>query len=143
MDTTAVCQGLLQHPDNPEAALDTALALLEFGICYRHLPDLTILVTDDVSTAAERARQRDQRDLTPEQTTFMRRARVLHERLAATDPVRYRVIDRRCADERQAAEQIRTWIHNARTGLDCVREPWQGPAARCMYCGHRADQPPA
>lgn len=137
VDTTAVCQGLLENPHDLDAALDTALALLEFAASYRPLPDLTILVTDDAAAALERAERRDRRIFTPEQAAFMGNARILHERLAATDPVRYRVADRRHLDEHEAAAQIRTWIHDAGTSLSCVAEPWQGPEAHCMYCGRR------
>lgn len=139
MDTTAVCQGLLMHPDGHDAAFKTALALLDFGACYRPLPDLTILVTDDASVCAERAQVRDRRALTPEQTSFMRRARLLHEQLAGAAPVRYRVVDRRLVDEHQAAAQIRQLITGSRTDLECVREPWMGAGAPCMYCNSRAE----
>lgn len=142
VDTTAVCQALLLHPDTPDAALDTAKALLDFASSYRPLPDLSILITDHAHAAIARTQQRDQRVLTPEQVTFMGEACALYERLAATDPARYRVVDRRTLDEHQAAKLIRTWIHDARTGLSCVREPWQAPGARCMYCGRCAEPAP-
>lgn len=142
VDTTAVCQALLLHPDDPDAALETTTALLELAASYRPLPDLTILVTDDASEAVVRAQRRDRRLFTTEQATFMREACALYERLAATDPARYRVVDRRSVDEDEAAELIRAWIHDAGTDLGCVREPWQGPGARCMYCGHRAETAP-
>ena len=51
VDTTAVCQALLLHPGDGDAALDTATALLELASSYRPLPDLTILVTDDACEA--------------------------------------------------------------------------------------------
>ncbi|MGV9383615.1 thymidylate kinase [Nonomuraea sp. NPDC003707] len=143
VDTTAVCQALLLHPDNPDAALKTAKALLDFASAYRPLPDLTILITDDARQAIARIHQRDRRVLTSEQAAFMGEACALYERLAATDPARYRVVDRRTVDEHEAAELIRAWIHNARTGLGCVREPWQGSGARCMCCGHPAELAPA
>lgn len=143
VDTTAVCQALQLHPGAPDAALDEAAALLELAASFRPLPDLTILVTDDASAAIERAQQRDKRTFTAEQATFMREACALYERLAATDPARYRVVDRRSVGEHEAAGQIRAWIHGARTGLSCVPEPWQGLGTCCMYCGHRADPVPA
>lgn len=143
VDTTAVCQALLLHPDDPDAALETATALLELASSYRPLPDLTILVTDDASEAVVRAQRRDRCVFTNEQATFMREACALFERLAATDPARYRVVDRRSVDEHEAAEQIRAWIHDAATDLDCLHEPWQGRGARCMCCGHRTESAPA
>ncbi|GAA3875316.1 thymidylate kinase [Streptomyces sedi] len=134
VDTTAVCQALLLHPDDPDTALQTAIDLLDLASSYRPLPDLTILVTDDVAKALERAQQRDRRIFTDEQADFMRAAGALFERLAATDPVRYRVVDRRDIDEHQAAEQIRTWLQGAGHDLTCLAEPWQGPGTACMFC---------
>lgn len=135
VDTTAVCQSLLLHPDDPDAALQSAIDLLGLASSYRPLPDLTILVTDDASKALERAQRRDRCVFTAEQADFMRAACTLFERLAATDPVRYRVVDRRHADEYEAAEQIQTWIEGAGSDLGHLVEPWQSPGAACMCCG--------
>ncbi|MFG2918120.1 dTMP kinase [Kitasatospora sp. NPDC048298] len=136
VDTTAVCQALLLHPGAPDAALRTATDLLDLASSWRPLPDLTILVTDDPAEALKRAQQRDQCVFTDEQARFMSEASALFERLAATDPVRYRVVDRRHVDEYEAADRIRTWIRGAGDGLGCLPEPWQGPGAACLCC-HR------
>ncbi|MFJ9821176.1 dTMP kinase [Streptomyces sp. NPDC101151] len=136
VDTTAVCQALL-HPDDPASALQTAIDLLDLAASYRPLPDLTILVTDDASKALERAQRRDRCVFTDEQADFMREASALFERLAATDPVRYRVVDRRHVDEYEAAEQIRAWIQGASGDLGCLVEAWQSSGAACMCCGQR------
>jgi dTMP kinase len=143
VDTTAVYQALLLCPNDPEAALDTARALLDLAASYRCLPDLTVLVTDDATQAVERAQRRDRRILTPEQSTFLVAACELYERLAATDPARYRVVDRRQVDEFEAAELIRSWILDAGADLGCVREPWQDPHAPCLCCGQGAEPVPA
>ncbi|TQS42794.1 thymidylate kinase [Cryptosporangium phraense] len=137
VDSTAVCQALLLDPDDADAALDTAIDLLELAASYRPLPDLTILVTDDADQAVERAQRRDQRVFTSEQGTFMRRAGALFEQVAAADPARYRVVDRRHVGEQVATELIRHWILGAGTNLACVRESWQDLAVRCIFCGRR------
>ncbi|WP_152363212.1 thymidylate kinase [Microlunatus speluncae] len=134
VDTTAVCQSLLLHPDDSDAALVTAQNLLALAAGYRPLPDLTILVTDDADQAVVRAQHRDQRVFTPEQVAFMGRACTLFERLAATDPGRYRVVDRRLVDELEAADLIATWIRTARANLSCLREPLLGVQAPCLCC---------
>lgn len=134
VDSTAVCQALLLHPDDPDAALGTATALLHLAASYRRLSDLTILVTDDACQAIVRAQQRDRYVFTEEQSAFMRGACALFERVAATDPARYRIVDRRTVGEHGAADLIQGWIQSAGTDLGCVREPWQGPQAGCMYC---------
>jgi dTMP kinase len=135
VDTTAVCQALQLHPHDLDAALDTAIALRNLAASYRPLPDLTILITDEASQAVERTQRRDACVFTSEQVAFMRDAGALYERLAATDPARYRVVDRRRVDEYEAAEVIRRLIQDAGTGLGCLYEPWQGPQARCICCG--------
>lgn len=142
VDSTAVCQALLLSPDDGDAALDTATALLDLASSYRPLPDLTILITDDASEAVARTQQRDHRVFTPEQAAFMHHAAALYERVAAADPERCRVVDRRMVDEHEAVDLIREWINDARADLNCLREPWQGPRARCMCCGSRADSTP-
>ncbi|MFG3429504.1 thymidylate kinase [Streptomyces californicus] len=142
VDTTAVCQALLLNPGDRQAALTCAVDLLDLAASYRPLPDLTILVTDDAAKALERAQQRDRRVFTAEEADFMRAACALFEDLAATDPDRYRVVDRRTVDEYEAADLIRTWIRDAAGDLPCLLEPWQGPGAACMCCG-RAMAPAA
>ncbi|MEU6562614.1 dTMP kinase [Nocardia nova] len=137
VDSTAVCQALLMHLDNPDEALATATDLLELAASYRPLPDLTILITDDAAQAVARTQRRDQCLLTSEQATFMYAAAGLYEQVAATDPARCRVLDRRAVDEHEAAEQIRAWITSANVELSCLREPWQGTGAPCLCCGHR------
>ncbi|MDG4756185.1 MULTISPECIES: dTMP kinase [Micromonospora] len=135
VDTTAVCQALQLHPHDGDTALETAVALRDFAASYRPLPDLTILVTDEASEAVTRAQRRDKCIFTSEQVTFMQDACTLYERLAATDPTRYRVLDRRNVDEYEAADLIERWIQDAGTGLSCLREPWQNRQAPCMCCG--------
>jgi dTMP kinase len=143
VDTTAVCQAVQLHPGTPAAALQEAVALVRMAASFRPLPDLTILITDDPSAAIERAQQRDNRLYAPDQVAFLKDTCALHEQLAATDPVRYRVVDRRSTGSREAVRQIRAWIGEARHDLSCVREPWQSPRACCMYCGHRMEPVPA
>ncbi|MCE0536044.1 hypothetical protein LWF15_11035 [Kineosporia rhizophila] len=141
IDTTAVCQALQLHPDDPGAALKTATALLQLARSYRPLPDLTILVTDDPDQAIARSQQRDQRAFTTEQATFMHGAGTLFEQLAATDPTRYQVLDRRTTDEHQAADLISAWIHAIPTPLVCLSESWQQHPAPCMFCGTTTPAP--
>ncbi|MBC9718430.1 thymidylate kinase [Streptomyces sp. TRM66268-LWL] len=136
VDSTAVCQAALLHPNDQDAALETAVSLLHLAASYRPLPDLTILVTDDARAAVSRAQQRDRCIFTAEQVLFMQQASLLYERVAATDPGRYRIVDRRHIDEHEAADQIRSWIRTAQTNVRCLREPWQAMGA-CMCCGHQ------
>jgi dTMP kinase len=129
VDTTACARPFSCGPGAPAAALDEAVSLVGLAASFRPLPDLTILITDDPSAAIERAQRRDSRCFTPDQVAFMNETFALHEQLAATDPVRYRVVDRRSTDSHEAVRQIRTWILQARHGLRCAREPWQSQGA--------------
>ncbi|MFD3328596.1 thymidylate kinase [Streptomyces sp. NPDC058701] len=131
LDTTAVYQALLTHPDDPDAALDEAVALLGLAAAFRALPDLTILVTDDAPAAIARAQKRDQRAYTSDQLQLQHSACLLYERLAATDPDRYRVMDRREVGEEDAVGLIGTWIREAHRPLSCLAEPWQDPPQAC------------
>ncbi|GGN38364.1 dTMP kinase [Actinoplanes campanulatus] len=139
VDSTAVCQAVLLHPDDPAAALATATALLSLAASYRPLPDRTILVTDDPHRAITRAQRRDRCVFTDEQATFMRSVCALFEQVAATDPARYRVVDRRTLGEHDATRLIGSLIQNTDVELTCVSEPWRGPQAPCMYCGRPQD----
>ncbi|MCY0935971.1 thymidylate kinase [Streptomyces sp. H34-S4] len=135
IDTTAVYQALLLHPDDADAALEEAGALLRLAASFRALPDLTILVTDDASAAIARAQTRDQRIYPPDQLDLQHAACSLYERLAATDPVRFRVLDRREVGEEEAVSLIGTWIREAYGRLPCLAEPWQDLPASCQACG--------
>lgn len=135
VDSTAVCQAVLLHPDDPDAALATATDLLSLAASYRRLPDRTILVTDGAHQAIARAQGRDRCVFTDEQTAFMRSVCALFEQVAATDPDRYRVVDRRTVGEHEATQLLQALIRSAGVGLACLGEPWRGPQAPCMYCG--------
>jgi dTMP kinase len=141
VDTTAVCQAIQLQPDDRDAALSTALALRDFAASYRPLPDVTIIITDDPETAISRAQDRDQRTFTSDQVAFMRASAWLFEQIAATDPTRYRVLDRRDYDEFDAALLIRHWVHDAGKRLSCLREPWTGAPGRCLCCHAEAAAP--
>ncbi|MFC5186809.1 dTMP kinase [Actinomadura harenae] len=145
VDSTAVCQALLLYSHDstlnpvPATVLDTATALLALAARYRPPADRTILITDEPSAAVQRAQRRDQCVFTSEQVTFMHQAGALFERVATTDPARYRLVDRRTVTENEAVELIRERISGAGTGLGCLPDPWQGLGARCLCCGHRPD----
>lgn len=114
LHTVAVYQSLILHPDDDDAAHEHARQILALAACWRPLPDLTILVTDDVAAAVRRAEQRDAIPYTPEQWRLHRRAAALFDRLAGDDPDRIRVLDRRTTDAEHAATQMRDWIDTYR-----------------------------
>ncbi len=114
LHTVAVYQSLILHPDDDAAAHDQARQILVLAASWRPLPDLTILVTDDVDTAVRRAEQRDGTPYTPQQWRLHHRAATLFDRLATDEPDRIRVLDRRTIDAAPAIARMRDWIAGCR-----------------------------
>lgn len=114
LHTVALYQSLILHPDDDAAAHDQARQILVLAASWRPLPDLTILVTDDVDTAVCRAEQRDGTPYTPQQWRLHHRAATLFDRLATDDPDRIRVLDRRKIDTAQAIALMRDWMAERR-----------------------------
>lgn len=118
LDSIAVYQALITCPDGLERAHAETRAILAIAAQWRPLPDLTILVADDVTTAIDRAEQRDGRRFTADQVRIHHQANTLFRLLAADYPDRFRVIDRRTADTRQAQAQCTAWITGLRYRLE-------------------------
>lgn len=119
--TVAVYQALVVHStDGP--ALAEARALLDVARAWRPPPDLTILIVDDVDTAAERACQRDGRSFTAEQRHMQTRAATLYEQLADDDPHQTCVLDRRAMAVEESLQRMRTWIAQRQRSAPCLRD---------------------
>jgi dTMP kinase len=119
--STAVYQSVITNPADDEAAYQHARAILALAERWRPLPDLTILLVDDVATALQRAERRDATAYTPEQWRLHGRAAVLFERLAEADPQRVPVVDRRLLGPDEAVAQMAELITSASTS--CLPEP--------------------
>jgi dTMP kinase len=115
--STAVYQSLITNPVDDEAAYRHAQAILTLAQRWRPLPDLTILLTDDVPTALERAERRDATTYSNEQRLLHHRAAVLFQRLADGDPKRIPVVDRRLLGPDEAVARMAELITNASSGL--------------------------
>jgi dTMP kinase len=141
LHTIAVYQSLIMHSDDHQA-LAEARAILELGQQWRPLPDLAILIVDDVETAGRRAERRDGTRYTQEQWRIHRRAAMLFERLAADDPTRMQILDRRALDTQEAVCLMQTWISARQPAPPCLLElcrAYPGPAACQAHC--RLTQP--
>lgn len=123
MDSIAVYQSLITCPDDLDRAHAEARAILAIAAQWRPLPDLTILIADDVPTAIGRAEQRDSRRFTAEQASIHHQADTLFRLLATGQPDRFRVIDRRTIAIQQAQALCATWISGLRDrlGADAAR----------------------
>jgi len=117
LDSTAVYQSLITSPGDLDRAHAEARAILAIAAQWRPLPDLTILITDDVTTAIERAEQRDHRRFTAEQMSIHHQAARLFSLLATDYPDRYQTIDRRATSMRQAQAHCAEWITGLRYRL--------------------------
>lgn len=131
VDTVAVYQSLILMRDD-EAALEQARGIVDLSTAWRPLPDLTILVIDDVDTALQRAQRRDNRVYTDEERRLHHRAATLFHRLASDDPQRLAVLDRRVITAtNQAVIRMQRFIHHHQATTPCVTVPWSvGEEAR-------------
>ncbi|MDQ3276365.1 MAG: thymidylate kinase [Actinomycetota bacterium] len=111
--STAVYQSLIMNPSDDHAAAALAGQILDTTAHWRPLPDLTIVITDDVETAVGRAEARDGAAYTAEQWRLHRRAAALFEHLATIDPERMRLLDRRQHDVDALVATISEWIATA------------------------------
>lgn len=108
--STAVYQSLIMNPDDDDAAFVLAGQILNEAARWRPLPDLTIVLTDDVDAAVGRAEARNGEAFTAEQWRLHRRAAALFERLAAADSEHVRLLDRREHDADALVDIITTWM---------------------------------
>lgn len=127
--STAVYQSLICHPDDDSAACEQARGLLNLAAAWRPMPDLTILIVDDTSTAIGRAQRRDGRTYNAEQRHVHERAALLYARLALADPARMPVLDRRALSTRQLVAEMGRLI--GAVPVSCLPEPWSG-AGTCI-----------
>jgi dTMP kinase len=119
LHTVAVYQSLIMHPgDDP--ALDEARNILALASQWRPLPDLTILITDNVPTAVERAQQRDGQRYPPEHWHIHHRSAALFTLLAADDPERIAILDRRTIDTPNAVRLMGRWIGERQVDPPCL-----------------------
>jgi dTMP kinase len=125
LHTVAIYQSIIQSP-NDEGALEEAREILGIASQWRPLPDLTILITDDIDVAVRRTEERERRPLTAGELRIHHRAAALYQKIAADDPGRIRVLDRRLSNETSAIQLMKEWISNADGKVSCLRPPLLG-----------------
>ncbi|MEU8075876.1 hypothetical protein AB0B31_10540 [Catellatospora citrea] len=130
--STAVYQSLISHPGDDDGAHRQATNLLQLAAAWRPLPDLTVLITDDVDAAIGRAERRDARTYTNEQRVIHTRAAALFIRLANDDPGRIAVLDRRLLNTDQLIDTM-TGLITALTP-SCLIENWRAQALCTQAC---------
>jgi dTMP kinase len=106
LHTTAVYQSLILHPHDNQQALARAHQILDLATCWRPLPDLTLLITDDVAASLRRLEHRDHTRCTAEQRHLHQRADWLFRQLVSATPTTIRLIDRRYLSREDAVAQM-------------------------------------
>ena len=103
--SVAVYQAAVLHPDDTDAALGTAAAILETSARWRPAPDATIVLRDDPQRCAQRYTARLGRTLTDDEKAIMTVAATLYDQLAEDIP-RVHVVDRRTATDAGVLDEI-------------------------------------
>jgi len=121
VDSVAAYQAAILTEDD-EHAHTLARQILHTMAMWRPLPDATVLLRDDPAACLRRFRHRIGRPASRDEQRLMARVDGLYTRLAAEEPHRFTLIDRRHTDEQAAVEAIITACLRAATakGAPCV-----------------------
>jgi dTMP kinase len=126
IDTVAVYQAAIVA--GPSASDATAWALAEqiyaTASPWCPLPDLTVLLVDDLDVCAARWTMREASPFTTDQRALVEQATRLYHRLAAQQPDRIRVVDRTERAEDEVLDELATLIRRA-----AHTEEQEGPRA--------------
>lgn len=107
LDTIAVYQALILHPDSLERQLQAAREIYAIGAQYRRPPDLTFLIEDEFSVALARIEQREQKPLAQEEIAVLQQAAILYARYAEEQAARFVRIPRPLFSLDQLVQTIR------------------------------------
>lgn len=108
VDSAAVYQALiLAGPDAPAGHVHRLTELIyATARHWRPLPDLTLLLTDDLGTCLSRLQQRTGRVITAADCTLVSRAAQLYARQAAREPARFRIVSRAGRSTGETVEEL-------------------------------------
>jgi dTMP kinase len=109
IDTVAVYQAAIIAGTDAtlETTLDLAQLIYATAARWRPLPDLTLLLTDDLDTCISRFQARTGHILPPGDRALIARASQLYDRIAAQQPHRFAVIDRAGRTETEVIDHMR------------------------------------
>lgn len=109
IDTVAVYQAAIIAGTDAtlEISLDLAQLIYATGARWRPLPDLTLLLVDDLDTCIGRFQARTGHILPPGDRALIARASQLYDRIAAQQPYRFAVIDRAGRTEIEVIDHMR------------------------------------
>lgn len=109
IDTVAAYQAVIIAGTNAtaEATLEIAQLIYATAAHWRPLPDLTLLLTDDLDTCVGRFQARTGHIVPPGDRALIARASQLYDRIAAQQPRRFVVIDRAGLTEAEVIDHMR------------------------------------
>ncbi len=111
--STAVYQSLIMYANDNQAVAASVARILDTAARWRPLPDLTIVITDDLEAAIRRAEVRDGITFTADQWAIHHQASRLFEDLATIDPDHVRLLDRHEQDTNALVATMGQWITTA------------------------------
>jgi dTMP kinase len=88
IDTIAIYQALILHPEEPEQQLRTAREIYALASCWRQPPQVTFLIEDHFDVALARVEQREKQRLTEDEVAVLRQASSLYTQYARAYPSR-------------------------------------------------------
>lgn len=108
IDTVAVYQAVIiaGADGTPETTSDLAQLIYATAAHWRPLPDLTLLLMDDLDTCIDRFQARTGHILPPGDRTLIARASQLYNGIAAQQPQRFVVIDRAGQTETEVIDHM-------------------------------------
>jgi dTMP kinase len=107
VDTVAVYQAVILGGDAPLEELCALARRIQAAVGrWRPPPDHSVLLLDDLEVCLGRMQARLGRRLSPGERTLVARVEQLYQRLAASEPRRWWVVDRRGRDEEQTLNSI-------------------------------------
>ncbi|WP_410658391.1 hypothetical protein [Amycolatopsis sp. lyj-112] len=114
IDTVAIYQAaILTGSGTDDTAWSTAGRIYATAEVWCPLPDLTILLVDDLDICAARWTVREGSPLTADQRQLVARATRLYHRLAVHQPDRVRVVDRTGRGETDVLDELDTLIRQS------------------------------
>lgn len=114
LDSVAIYQAaILAGPRDEDTAWSLVQQIVTTATPWCPLPDLTVLLIDDLDVCATRWAMREGSPLTTEQRALVERATRLYRRLAEQQPDRVRTVDRSGRTEDQVLDELDTLIHRA------------------------------
>lgn len=111
IDTIAVYQSILLHPNNSSLWLETAEKIYSVGAAWRKSPEITFLLYDDFNKTVRRAEERNGRLYADDEIELLFAAYNLYFEYSHLYKERFHLIDRNILSESETVSYISKVIH--------------------------------